>query len=99
MNTRLQELTDKIYNEGIEKGKQEAEHIIMNAKLEAENILSDARKKATEIEIESKRNASEIDKNSKAELILFANQAINSLKSEITNIISEKVVSDRKSVV
>ena len=40
MNTKLQELTDKIYLEGVEKGKAEADAIVTNARKEADAILA-----------------------------------------------------------
>ena len=39
MQNKLQELTDKLYNEGLSKGKQEAELLRANAKKEAEKII------------------------------------------------------------
>ena len=38
MQNKLQELTKKIYKEGISKGNEEAQSIINNAKKEAEEI-------------------------------------------------------------
>ena len=39
MDTKIQELTDKIYREGVEKGNTEAERIISEANERKENIL------------------------------------------------------------
>ena len=36
MDTKIQELTDKIYKEGVEKGNEEAERIISEAKAQRE---------------------------------------------------------------
>ena len=44
MNT-IKDLTNKIYIEGIEKAKNEAELIIEKAKNDAKKIISDAKKK------------------------------------------------------
>ena len=46
---KLQELTDKLYNEGLSKGKQEGEAILEKAKTEAESIVETARKEAEQI--------------------------------------------------
>ena len=40
MQNKLQELTDKLYNEGLQKGKQEAEQLKANAKNEAAQKIS-----------------------------------------------------------
>ena len=44
MENKLQELTDKLYNEGLSKGRQEAEALKAAAAKESEQIISDARK-------------------------------------------------------
>ena len=46
---KIQELTSKLYSEGIEKGKEEAEKIIAEAKALSNQIVEDAKKKAQEI--------------------------------------------------
>ena len=38
MQNKLQELTDKLYNEGLSKGKQEGEEILAKAKAQAEEV-------------------------------------------------------------
>ena len=49
MNTKIQELTDLIYNEGVVKGQQEADKVISEAQAKADKILLDARKEADAI--------------------------------------------------
>ena len=46
MDTKIQELTDKIYREGVEKGNTEAERIISEANERKENILKEAESEA-----------------------------------------------------
>lgn len=43
MQDKLQQLTEKLYNEGLAKGKQEAESLLKSAKEESEKMLSDAK--------------------------------------------------------
>ena len=45
MENKIQELTDKIYREGVEKGNEEARRLIANAQEEAKKIVNDAIKK------------------------------------------------------
>jgi V/A-type H+-transporting ATPase subunit E len=94
MNTKLQELTEKIYTEGLEKGKKEAENIISEAEIKANQIIQDARKKAEKIESEAQKNAAFLEKKTKSEISLFTKQAVDSLKSEIANLITGKVVNE-----
>ena len=49
MENKIQELTDKIYREGVEKGNEEAQRLIANAQEEAKKIIEDARKEAESI--------------------------------------------------
>ena len=49
MENKIQELTDKIYREGVEKGNEEAQRLIANAQDEAKKIIEDARKEAESI--------------------------------------------------
>ena len=42
MQNKLQELTDKLYQEGLSKGKQEGENLVAQAKAEADRIIKEA---------------------------------------------------------
>lgn len=94
MNTKLQNLTDKIYLEGVEKGKAEAAEIIAKAKAEAAEIISTAKTEAEKIHQSTEEKADELMKNTRSELKLFTQQAISALKSEITDIVCSDIVSD-----
>jgi len=94
MNTKLQELTDKIYLEGIEKANEEANGILAEARKEAAGIISKATEESVKIMKSAEDKSNELMKNTRAELKLFAQQSVNALKSEITNIICGTIVSD-----
>lgn len=93
MNT-LQELTDKIYAEGVEKGKEQAEAIVSQAEQKAAQIVAQAQKAAQEQLADAEAKAAELDKNTRSELRLFAQQSVNAIKTEIANILSDKIASD-----
>ncbi len=92
MENKIQELTDKIYREGVEKGNTEAQKLIANAQDEAKKIVEDARKEAEAIVAASRKSADELAENIKSELKLFAGQAVNALKSEIATLVTDKIV-------
>ncbi|MEA4983068.1 MAG: hypothetical protein VB066_10170 [Paludibacter sp.] len=94
MNTKLQELTDKIYLEGIEKANEEANGILAEARKEAAGIIAKATDESVKIMKSAEDKSGELMKNTRAELKLFAQQSVNALKSEITNIICGTIVSD-----
>lgn len=90
---KIQELTEKIYREGVEKGQAEATRIIEEARQQAAQIIDEARQQAKEIETLAQKKAAELDKNTKSELKLYTGQAMSALKSEITNVLTCGVVS------
>ena len=89
---KIQELADKLRREGVERGQEEAARIIAEAQQQAEKIVAEAKNQADAITEQAKKQAAELDKNTKSELKLYMGQALNALKSEITNIVSDKVV-------
>ncbi|MGM9805295.1 MAG: hypothetical protein ACI3Z7_02545 [Candidatus Aphodosoma sp.] len=94
MNNKLQELTDKLYAEGVEKGKTEAADIVAKAKAEAADIVAKAKAEAEQITADANAKAAETDKNTRAELRLYTAQALNALKTEITDMLSDRIASD-----
>lgn len=92
MENKIQELTDKIYCEGVEKGNQEALRLIVKAQEEAKQIIENARKEAESMAIVARKSADELAENTKSELRLFADQAVNALKSEVATMVTDKIV-------
>ena len=93
MENKIQELTDKIYREGVEKGNEEAKKLVAKAQEEANLIVENAKKEAESILAAARKQADEMADNTKSELRLFAGQAVNALKSEIATVITNKLVS------
>lgn len=94
MNTSLQELTDKIYAEGVEKGKAEAQQIIAEAERKAAEIVANAEKQAQATLAAAGQKASELDKNTRSELRLFAQQSVDAIKTEVTNLLTSRLAED-----
>ena len=93
MENKIQELTDKIYREGVEKGNEEAQRLVSNAREEAAKILEEARKEAEAIVATARKTATETAENTQSEIKLFAGQAVNALKTEIASLLTNQVVS------
>lgn len=94
MSTKLQELTDKIYAEGVEKGQAEAAEIVAKAQEKADKIIADAKAEAEKVKATAQQKAEELDKNTRSELKLFADQSVNALKTEVTNLLTDKLATD-----
>ena len=88
---KIQELTSKLYTEGVEKGNTEAESIVKDAQEKERKIIEAAENKAQQIIEAAKKKSTEINSNAEAELKLFASQALEALKTEVTNIITDKL--------
>lgn len=90
----LSELTDKIYAEGVEKGNAEAQQIVEKANAQAAGIIAEAEKKAAAIVAEAESKSADLDKKTRAELKLYAEQSVNAVKTEIADLLSDKIAAD-----
>ena len=90
MENKLQELTRKLYDEGLEKGRAEADKLVADARREAEKIVSDARSEAAEIVSRARAEAEDAGKNILTEVALAGRQAVAKIKSEIAAMIVAK---------
>jgi len=97
MQNKLQELTDKIYREGISKANDEAETILTEARNESKKIINAAEKKAAALEADAAKKADELVKNGTSELKISFRHAINTLKQDLEKTISSKIVSEKVS--
>ena len=88
MTDRIEEITQKIYNEGIIKAKDDADQLIAEAKEKANDIIQAAKKTHEEIIRKAQKKAEEGKKRTEAELQLSARQFISQLKQQITNLIT-----------
>jgi V/A-type H+-transporting ATPase subunit E len=93
-DNKLELLTKKIYEEGIEKAQNDAQSILDKAHADAENIVKEAENKAKAI-IEKAQNESAIlRQKTETELSMSAKQAVTALKQQVTNLISNKIAVD-----
>ena len=93
MDNKVQEITDKIYREGVEKGQAEAQVIIDAAEAEKAAMLKTAQKEAEKIVANAKKSAEELNKHTQAELQLYAERALEALKSEVANMVTDTIAS------
>jgi len=91
METKIQELTEKLYLEGVERGNQEAERLIEEAQNRRKTMIEGAQEEAKEIINKAQKEANDLKKNTEAELKLYAAQAVEALKSETVNLLTDKL--------
>lgn len=98
MESRLQELTQKLYQEGIEKANNEAGSIIEKAKADGIKIIEDAKKEAALLKQNATKEAEQLTAKTKSEIKMAGDQAVSILKQEITDLLLKnslsKTVSD-----
>ena len=94
MENKLQQLTQRLYEEGLEKGRTEAEKRVAEAEQQAEKIIADARRKADEIVRQAELKAEDTAKNTQTEIALAGKQAVARLKEEISRMIVAKSTSE-----
>jgi V/A-type H+-transporting ATPase subunit E len=88
MESKIQELTEKLFLEGVEKGEQEAQRLIEDAQNRRKNLIEEAQNEAKEIVSKAQKQVADLKKNTEAELKLYAAQAIEALKSEVVNLLN-----------
>lgn len=91
---KIQELTEKILREGVEKGQAEADRIVKQAQQQAETILQEARQQAQDIVAKAQKQAGDTAANTRNELKMYTTQALSALKTEVTNVLTDNVVKE-----
>ena len=87
---KLQELTDKLYNDGLSKGREEGERLLEEARSQAGEIIAKARKEAEDIVSEARRQADDYSQKVKSDLKMASTQSFQATKSDIENLIIGK---------
>lgn len=95
MENKLQELTQKLYDEGLEKGRAEADRLVTEAKAEAERIVAEAKAEAERIVKGAEAKAEDVAKNTLTEISLAGKQAVSKIKSEIAGVVVAKSTADK----
>jgi V/A-type H+-transporting ATPase subunit E len=94
MQNKLQELTDKLYNEGLSKGKQEGEELLAKAKVQADEIITKAQAEAERILAAAQKQAEEIKTKTASDVKMAASQSIAATKKDIETLIVGKMTGE-----
>ena len=87
MDNKLDILTKKIYEQGVEKANHDAVEIVENAKKEAEKIVNDAKAEAERIVNQANKEAEELKTKVAADVKMAATQSIAVTKQEIEKMV------------
>ena len=94
MENKLKELTERLYGEGLENGRVEADRLVAEAKEKAAAILAEANAEAAQIVKKAEDKAADTEKNSMTEIQLAGRQAVAKIKSELAGVIIAKTSSE-----
>lgn len=102
MQNKLQELTDKLYNEGLSKGREEGEALLAKTKSQAADIVAEAEKKAAEIMTKAEKEAEAYKVKVAGDLKMAASQSVQATRKDIEDLVvfkmtgaaTEKALSD-----
>lgn len=89
---KLQELTQKLYQEGLSKGKEEGEAILAKAKAEAQEIVKQAQEQAAAIVAKAEKEAADYKVKLEGDVKMASAQALQSTRAAVENLIVAKAV-------
>ena len=91
MQNKLQELTEKLYAEGLSKGKQEGEEILAKAKVQADEIVAKAHAEAAAIVAAAKKDAEDLKTKVESDVKMAASQSVAATKKDIETLVVAKM--------
>lgn len=91
MQNKLQELTDKLYKEGLSKGKQEGEELLAKAKVQADEIVAKAQAEAAAILAAANKEAEDLKTKVQGDLKMAASQSVAATKQDIETLVVAKM--------
>ena len=89
---KLQELTQKLYEEGLAKGKQDGEALLRKAEAEAEGIVKKAQEEAEAILAKARKEAEDFKVKVEGDVKMAAQQSVQATRTDIENLVVSKVV-------
>ena len=89
---KLQELTQKLYEEGLAKGKQDGEALLQKAAAEAEGIVKKAQEEAEAILAKARKEAEDFKVKVEGDVKMAAQQSVQATRTDIENLVVSKVV-------
>lgn len=91
MQNKLQELTDKLYTEGLSKGKQEGEQIVAKARVEADEIIARAKAEAEAITAKAAKDAEDLKSKTASDIRTASLESISATRQAIENLVVGKM--------
>lgn len=94
MSNKLQELTDKLYTEGLTKGKEEGARILEEARQQAEETVANAKAEAATIIAKAEKDAEDLKAKVDSDLKMASAQCLQATKKDIENVLVSSISTD-----
>lgn len=91
MQNKLQELTERLYNEGLSKGKEEGEKLLASARDEAARLVEQARSEAARIVEQAGKDAEALRQKAESDVRTASEQALQATRKDIENLLVSAV--------
>ncbi|MBR5256496.1 MAG: hypothetical protein IKV62_06955 [Bacteroidales bacterium] len=91
---KLQELTQKLYDEGLAKGKQEGEAVLQKAVEEAGSIVKKAQEEAEAILAKARKEADDFKVKVEGDVKMASMQALQATRADIESLVIAKAVDE-----
>jgi len=93
MADKLTEITERLYNEGLAKGKEEGDRLLAEATQKAATIIEEAESKAAAIVAEAEKKAADLKAKSESDIKMASAQCIQATRGDIENLLVNSVCS------
>jgi len=87
MSDQLQELLQRIHNDGVKKAQDEAQEILEAAETQANDLIAKAQAEAEQIIANARRTADDLHKNTDSDIKLGAQHTMSVIKHKITEVL------------
>jgi V/A-type H+-transporting ATPase subunit E len=96
-DNKLAQLTEKLYGEGVEKGRRQAEEIVAKAQAEAKSIVEKAQTDAKKILEKAQKDADVAKSAANEEIIQAGKNTISSVKLGLEKLLASDVITESTS--
>ena len=87
MPNKLQELTERLYQEGLSKGKEEGELLLARAREEAARIVDEARQQAAGIVADAQKQADDLREKTSSDVKMASAQCLQATRKDIEDLL------------
>lgn len=88
---KLQQLTEKLFNEGLNKGRLEGEAVLADAQAKAELLIADAKAKAAAIIASAEKQAADLTAKAESDIKMASSQTLQATKKDIETLLVSNI--------